>query len=60
MLTDLKIRKAQPKASDYRLGDAGGLHLYVTKAGAKSWRFKYRFAGKEKRLVTSAARLLLR
>jgi integrase len=51
MLTDLKIRKAQPKASDYRLGDAGGLHLYVTKAGAKSWRFKYRFAGKEKRLV---------
>ncbi|MFN3945638.1 MAG: tyrosine-type recombinase/integrase [Allosphingosinicella sp.] len=51
MLTDLKVRKAQPNGADYRLGDAGGLYLFVTKAGAKSWRFKYRFGGKEKRIV---------
>lgn len=51
MLTDLKVRQAKPAAADYKLGDAGGLYLLVTKSGAKSWRLKYRFAGKEKRLT---------
>lgn len=51
MLTDLKVRKAQPREVDYKLGDAGGLYLFVTKAGSKSWRFKYRYGGKEKRVV---------
>ncbi|MBM4298416.1 MAG: DUF4102 domain-containing protein [Deltaproteobacteria bacterium] len=30
--------------------DAGGLYLEVAPAGGKWWRWKYRFAGKEKRL----------
>lgn len=51
MLTDLKVRKARATGTDYKLGDAGGLYLFVTKTGAKSWRFKYRFGGKEKRIV---------
>jgi integrase len=51
MLTDLKVRKAAPRDKDYKLGDAGGLYLYVTAKGHKSWRMKYRFAGKEKRLM---------
>lgn len=46
-----KVLRAQTQAADYRLGDAGGLFLYVTKRGSKSWRFKYRFGGKEKRIV---------
>jgi integrase len=51
MLTDLKARQAKPREADYKLGDSGGLYLLVTKGGAKSWRLKYRFAGKEKRLT---------
>ncbi|WP_440246906.1 tyrosine-type recombinase/integrase [Dokdonella sp.] len=31
--------------------DSGGLHLEVTPSGAKYWRWKFRFAGKEKRLA---------
>ena len=50
-LTDTAARKAQPADKDYKLADAGGLYLFVTTRGAKSWRLKYRFAGKEKRLV---------
>jgi integrase len=33
-----------------RLADAGDLYLEVQPAGGKHWRWKYRFAGKEKRL----------
>ena len=51
MLTDLKVRQARARDADYKLGDGGGLNLLVTKAGSKSWRFKYRFADKEKRVT---------
>ncbi|HYD12856.1 MAG TPA: integrase arm-type DNA-binding domain-containing protein [Allosphingosinicella sp.] len=50
MLTDLKARNAKPRAKNYKLGDSGGLYLYVTTKGSRSWRMKYRFAGKERRL----------
>jgi integrase len=50
-LTDAAARKAKPGETDYKLADGGGLYLYVTRNGAKSWRMKYRFAGKEKRLT---------
>jgi hypothetical protein len=36
MLTDMKARQARPKEKDYKLGDAGGLYLFVTKKGFKS------------------------
>lgn len=51
MLTDAQARKAPAKDRDYKLADANGLHLFVTRSGSKSWRMKYRFAGKEKRLT---------
>lgn len=51
MLTDAKARTAKAGDKDYKLTDSGGLHLYVTRTGHRSWRLKYRFAGKEKRLV---------
>lgn len=54
MLTDTQVRKAAPREKDYKLFDAGGLYLYVTTKGHKSWRLKYRFAGKEKRLIFGA------
>ncbi|WP_326522925.1 tyrosine-type recombinase/integrase [Sphingomonas sp.] len=51
MLTDTRVRTAPARDRDYKLPDGGGLHLFVTKAGYKSWRLKYRFGGKERRLV---------
>lgn len=52
-LTDPACKNARcpegkPRA---RLADAGGLYLEVLPTGAKLWRWKYRFAGKEKRLA---------
>lgn len=54
MLTELAIKNARPRDKDYKLADAEGLHLYVTKTGHRSWRLKYRFAGKERRLILGA------
>lgn len=51
-LTDVSIRAA--KATDgkpIKLFDGGGLFLFVTPAGNKVWRMKYRHGGKEKVLV---------
>lgn len=50
-LTDTQARKALPGDKDYKLADSGGLYLYVTTKGFKSWRYKYRFGNKEKRLT---------
>jgi hypothetical protein len=51
MLTDLQCKRAKAGEKDYKLADARGLYLFVTKSGYRSWRWKFRFAGKEKRLV---------
>lgn len=49
-LTDAAIRAAKPRAKPFKLSDSGGLYLEVAPSGGKWWRFKYRLAGKEKRL----------
>jgi integrase len=49
-LTDVAIRSAKPQTKPFKLFDSGGLHLIVTAAGSKWWRWKYRFSGKEKGL----------
>ena len=50
-LTDPKIRQAKPKDKPYKLFDGGGLFLLIQPGGAKLWRLKYRFGGKEKLLA---------
>lgn len=52
-LTDTECRNAKcPEGRPYvRLADGGGLYLEVTATGSKLWRWKYRHAGKEKRLA---------
>jgi integrase len=50
-LTDLAAKKAKPRDKDYKLAAEKGLHLLVKTNGAKYWRMKYRFAGKEKSLA---------
>lgn len=49
-LTDAAIRKAKPKDKPYKLADGGGLYVEVAASGGKWWRYKYRIAGKEKRI----------
>jgi integrase len=49
-LTDTTIRNAKPAAKPVRLFDRDGLYLEVSPSGGKWWRFKYRYARKEKRL----------
>ena len=51
MLKDDVVRKAAGREKPYKLTDAQGLHLFVTPSGGKSWRYKYRFGGKERRIV---------
>lgn len=50
-LTDAKVRNAKGADKPYKLADSGGLYLFVTPTGFRSWRMKYRFAGKERRLT---------
>ena len=49
-LTELQIKKAQPKAKVYRIFDGHGLHIEITPKGQKWWRYKYLYHGKEKRI----------
>ena len=53
-LSDAAARTAKPKAKPYKLTDAEGLFLFVTPAGSKLWRMKYRIHGKEKLLSLGA------
>lgn len=50
MLTQLKITSAKAKAKPYNLSDGHGLVLAVQASGSKLWRFRYRFAGRQKTL----------
>ncbi len=50
-LTDTAIRKAKSKEKPFKISDSGGLYLLVQPSGSKWWRYKYRFAGKEKLLA---------
>ena len=54
MLTDAAIKKIKAGDKDRKVPDSGGLYLFVTKTGHRSWRLKYRFGGKERRLVFGA------
>lgn len=54
MLSEMAVRQAKAKDKDYKLSDSEGLYLFVAKSGRRSWRLKYRFAGKERRLILGA------
>jgi len=51
MLTDTKARAAKAKERPYKLTDREGLYLYISPAGAKSWRFDYRIGGARETLT---------
>jgi integrase len=49
-LSTAKIQKATAQKKTVRLFDGRGLYLEIAPTGSRWWRFKYRFAGKEKRI----------
>ena len=50
-LTDTFVKRKQGNGKVQKHSDGGGLYLYVTPEGKKSWRMGYRFMGKQKLLV---------
>lgn len=50
-LTDAQIRRAKPIDRAVKLVDGGGLHLCIAPTGLKSWRYRYKFDGREKILT---------
>lgn len=51
MLSFNTLKNLKPDAKSYKKADSGGLYIEVMPTGAKIWRLKYRFQGKEKRLT---------
>jgi integrase len=49
-LSDVAVRSAKPREKIYKLSDSGGLYLEIRPTGGKWWRWKYRYASKEKRI----------
>ena len=48
LLTNTEIKNAKPFVDKgRRLRDGGGLYLFISPKSTKSWRYKYRIAGKE-------------
>ena len=50
-LTIREIENAKPAGKPYKLADGGSLCLLVATSGAKLWRWRYRFDGKEKMMA---------
>ena len=49
-LSDTTVRLARATGTDYTLGDADGLALFVTAQGSKSWHFRFWWGGKQPRI----------
>jgi hypothetical protein len=50
VLTKLLIDNAKPDNKTRRLSDGRGMYLEIAPSGGKWWRFKYRMAGRERRI----------
>ncbi len=49
-LSARQVETCKPKEKEYKISDERGLYLLVKPSGARYWRFKYRFGGKEQKL----------
>jgi hypothetical protein len=50
MLTDDQVQQAQARNKHYKLADQGGLYLYVSPKGGRSWRYDYYLCEKRETL----------
>ena len=51
VLSEAQVRTARPLDKAYKLYDGRGLYLRVATSGARLWRFKYHYGGKERLLA---------
>lgn len=58
VLTVKSIEALQARDKTYKVADGAGLYLLVSTTGSKTWRFKYRFDGKENVLTIGDAALV--
>lgn len=54
MLTDPVIKQTAMPERTRKLSDGGGLYLELSPAGARTWRWAYRFGGKQKTMTLGA------
>lgn len=54
MLSETAVRNSKPREKPYKLFDERGLFLLIVPTGGRLWRFRYRFAGREKLLALGA------
>ena len=54
MLNDTKVRTVKSREKAFKLSDERGLFLFVTPAGGRLWRLKYRVQGREKLISLGA------
>jgi hypothetical protein len=50
-LSDIFLRNLKPPVKPTKFQDGGGMYLYATPTGLKSWRFNYRFQGEYKTMT---------
>jgi len=51
MLSDKAVAAAKPKEKAWKLHDERGLYLFLTPAGAKTWRYDFRLHGKRRTIT---------
>lgn len=54
MLTENAVRSARPRSRAYKRFDERGLYLFVAPSGLKSWRWRFRWEGREQLLTLGA------
>lgn len=51
VLNAAKVKNSKPHDKPEKIADGGGLALYIPTTGAKTWRYRFRLAGKEQTLT---------
>jgi hypothetical protein len=49
-----KVERAKARERDYKLAHTRGFYLFVSTSAHRTWRLKYRFGRKERRLLLGA------
>lgn len=55
-LTIAEIKNSKPREKPFKLAHEKGLYLFITRTGAKSWRFKYpALCSKRTKVITTVS-----
>ncbi|TPE63333.1 DUF4102 domain-containing protein [Sandaracinobacter neustonicus] len=50
-LTAVEVRSLKPRESAYKVSDSGGLQILVHPTGQRSWRYAFRWAGRQQSMA---------